>query len=197
MAARRTLQPALFFVGLWLILLAAGFRFALDATDRGDSFTRHTARVAVLFWGLAVAARLLRCTRPTSRWLWTVACGAYLIHVAAAFEHIHHWSHSAAFDHVEQVSGFGPGIFASYLFTLIWLADMLWWQFAPIAYETRPIWLAVGVHGFMAFVIFNGTVVYEMGFIRWASILMFLTLGLLAVRRIRRRAFIQRTEAGR
>jgi hypothetical protein len=197
MPARRTLQPALLFVGLWLILLAAGYLLALDATDRGDFVTRHTARVAVLFWALAVGARLLGCTRHTSRWLWTLACGAYLIHVAAAFEHIHHWSHAAAFEHVELVNGFGPGIFVSYLFSLIWLADVLWWLFAPISYESRPRWIDLGVHGFMAFVVFNGTVVYETGFIRWASVVMFLTLGLLAVRRFRRRVSIQRIEAGR
>src|SRR5262245_29551754 len=105
MLARQTLQPVLLFIGLWLILPAAGYRLALDSSDRGDYFTRHTARVAVLLWGLAVGARLLGRGRDNSRGLWTLACGAFLIHVAAAFEHIHHWSHTAAFEHVEQVSG--------------------------------------------------------------------------------------------
>jgi hypothetical protein len=197
MPARQLLQLALLFIGLWLILLGAGYPLAIDATDRGEYFTRHTARVAVLFWGLAVSARLLRCTRPTSRWLWTLACGAFLIHVAAAFEYSHHWSHAAAFKHVEQVSGYGPGIFVSYLFTLVWLVDVLCWWIGPVSYESRPRWLAAAIHAFMAFIVFNGTVVYETGFIRWASTLMFLTLGLLAVRRFWRPASIQRIEAGR
>src|SRR5262245_24601936 len=183
MPARQILQPTLLFVGLWLILFAAGYRMALDAADRGDYFTRHTARVAVLFWGIAVAARLLGCGRYDARWLWTLACGAYLIHVAAAFEHIHHWSHDAAFEHVEQVSGLGPGIFVSYLFRLIWLADFLWWWIGPVSYETRSKWLNLAIHGFMAFVVFNGTIVYETGFIRWASIVMFFALGVLVIRR--------------
>lgn len=185
MPARQTLQPALLSVGLWMIFLAAGYRVALDTADRGDYFTRHTARVAVLFWGIAVAARLLRVGRKDARWLWTLACGAYLIHVAAAFEHIHRWSHAAAFDHVEQVSGFGAGIFISYLFTFIWLADVLWWWIGPFSYESRPMWLALGLHSFMAFVVFNGTIVYESGFIRWASIAIFVGLGLLLIRRLR------------
>jgi hypothetical protein len=197
MPVRQTLRPALLFAGLWLILLATGYRLALDATDRGDFFTRHTARVAVVFWGLSTATRLLAIGRFDARWLWTLACGAYLIHVAAAFEHIHDWSHSAAFDHVEQVSGFGPGIFVSYLFSLIWLEDVLWWWIGPNSYESRSKWLNLALHGFMAFIVFNGTVVYETGFIRWASIVMFFALGLLAARRFWLRASVQRVEAGR
>jgi hypothetical protein len=86
--------------------------------------------------------------------------------------------------HVEAVSGFGPGLFVSYAFTLLWLADALWWWIDRPRYDARPVWLDWAVHGFMAFMVFNGTVVYETGFIRWAGCLLFAVLTLLAVRRM-------------
>jgi hypothetical protein len=39
----------------------------------------------------------------------------------------------------------------------------------------------------MAFVVFNGTVVYETGFIRWAGVVAFTLLGMLAGWRLFRR----------
>ena len=39
------------------------------------------------------------------------------------------------------------------------------------------------LHGFMAFMVFNATVVYETGSIRWAGAVGFVVLGALIVRR--------------
>lgn len=150
--------------------------------DTPDFVTRQTARVAVLFWAIA-AALLLTKNRPLARWNWTLACAAYLVHVATAFDRIHGWSHVAAFQHVEEVSGYGPGIFVSYCFSLLWLADVLWWALDFDSYDSRPIGLDWAIHLFFAFIVFNGTVVYETGFIRWAGIVIFLFLGILFVRR--------------
>jgi hypothetical protein len=79
--------------------------------------------------------------------------------------------------HVQDVSGFGPGIFVSYLFTLVWSIDVLWWMIQPASYSRRPAWIGRVLHAFMVFVIFNATVVYESGFIRWSGIALFLVLG--------------------
>ena len=174
--------PAIPLIVLWSILLVASF-FAprlLGDDDPADVVTRQTARVAVLYWWFATAGLLLGRNND-ARWLWTLACAGFAVHVAAAFDYVHHWSHTAAFAHVEQVSGFGPGIYVSYLFGLIWLADVIWWWADPNGYVSRSKWLDRGIHGFMTFVVFNGTVVYETGFIRWAGIVMFVVLGMLAV----------------
>jgi len=164
------------------ILLAAIFLSPthLQIGHVGEFLTRQTARVAVLFWSIAVALLLMK-NRLLARWVWTLACAAYLVHVATAFDRIHGWSHEAAFRHVEEVSGYGPGIFVSYGFSLLWLVDVLWWEFGSESYERRPIWLDRVIHVFFAFLVFNGTVVYETGFIRWAGIAIFLLLGILFV----------------
>ena len=72
--------------------------------------------------------------------------------------------------------------FLSHLFTLLWTADVLSWWLAPSHYAVRSPWFDRLLHGVMLFVIFNGTVVYETGFIRWAGVA-FVRLGAMAYRR--------------
>jgi hypothetical protein len=188
MALARVRQPTFVF-GLVCTLLFAGVfltpRFVSDA-DPADIVTRQSARVAVLFWALAAGFLLLRW-RQLARPAWTWGCVAFLAHVAIAFDRVHGWSHAAAVRHVEEVSGFGPGVFVSYAFTLLWVVDATWWEFAPRSYDRRPTGLDWGIHGCMAFVVFNGTVVYETGFIRRAGIVIFAGLAGLVAWRLSRR----------
>jgi hypothetical protein len=93
-----------------------------------------------------------------------------------AFSYYHHWSHAAAMEHTREVSGVGEGIYASYLFTALWLADAGWWWLRPVQYAARPAWIDRTLHAFMLFIVFNGMVVFEQGPIRWAGVLMFLFL---------------------
>jgi hypothetical protein len=57
-----------------------------------------------------------------------------------------------------------------------------WWWLRPDAYAGRPAWIGRVLHGFMAFIVFNGTIVYETGPIRWAGAVMFALLAALWVR---------------
>ena len=168
--------------GAGLVATAFATPALVPGDDPADAVTRQTARVAVLFWGVA-AAQLLIHDRAWGRAAWTVGAATFLIHVATAFDRVHHWSHDAAVLHVETVSGFGPGLFASYAFTLLWTADAAWWWIDGPGYDRRPAWLDRTIHGFIAFVVFNGTVVYETGFIRWVSVVLFAVLGVLFLRR--------------
>jgi hypothetical protein len=166
---------------LWL--LCVGYLFAaprlVSLDDAGDFLVRNSARLALFWW--AGAAVLLIRRDPLARLAWTLACLAFLLHVAIAFQEAHHWSHVAAFRHVEEVSGFGQGIFFSYAFTLIWLADAVWWWIDRRAYESRPRSIGLAVHGFMVFVIFNATVVFESGATRWVGALGMAALSILWV----------------
>src|SRR5262249_31395003 len=154
---------------LWLLcigcLLAAPQLVSLD--DSGDFLVRNSARLALLWWAGAVV--LLIRSDPLARLAWSLACLAFLLHVAIALQEAHHWSHAAAFRHVEEVSGYGEGIFVSYLFTLIWLADAAWWWIDRRGYESRPCVIGWAVHGSMVFVIVNATVVFESGATRWVG----------------------------
>ena len=73
-------------------------------------------------------------------------------------------------------SGFGEGIYASHLFTLAWTGDVLWAWLAPARHAARPGWIDGTLQGFMAFMVFNATVVFETGAIRLAGLVGFALL---------------------
>jgi hypothetical protein len=169
------------FVLLWAIALAAvlGVPHALQITDVGDEITRNTARLALAYY--AAALTLLLSPGPKQwypvagvvRWAracWSVGCITFLVHVAAAFHYYHGWSHADAVRHTEEVSGFGAGIYFSHLFTMLWTADVIYWWLCPKGYGGRAAWIDRGLHVYMFFIAFNGTIVYEQGPVRWAGI---------------------------
>jgi hypothetical protein len=53
---------------------------------------------------------------------------------------------------------------------LLWTADVAWWWLLPGLYARRSPWIGWCEHGFMVFIIFNATVVYEEGLIRWSGL---------------------------
>jgi hypothetical protein len=178
----------------WALLLAACFAAPLLSGDAnpGDAFTRNTARLTVACYGLA--AMLMTFLRGDewqaksgrgrfARWCWVLGVAAYWVHVATAYHFVHHWSHESALRHTREVSGVAEGIYISDSFGLVWLLDAAWWLGRPRGYARRPAWVGGIVHVFMAFVVFNGTVVYESGPIRWPGAALFLVLAALLLRR--------------
>jgi hypothetical protein len=173
----------------WGLLLAGVLAWPKigASSDPGDDFIRNTIRLSLAYY--AAAAGLMLLLRPAewygrgrgalARWCWSLAWLTYVVHVAMAFHFYHGWSHADAIRHTREVSGFGEGIYVSHLFTILWTLDVAWWWLWPDNYASRPLWLGRTLHSFMAFVIFNGTVVYESGPIRWAGAAMFAALGLL------------------
>lgn len=189
----------------WLAVLAfaggcgwAGWQAWADPVPR----LRHpavitTAYVSFALWAGAVG--LMLQAKPgewaagavrfrVTQWTWVLAATTFLIHVAVAFHFAHRWSHANAIRHVEETAGFGPGLFVSYLFTLVWAADAGWLAVAPAGYARRPPWLGWAGQGFLAFVTFNGTVVYGHGLMRWVSGGVFVVLGWYLVTSRRRSA---------
>jgi hypothetical protein len=86
-----------------------------------------------------------------------------------------------------MISGVGEGLYVSYLFTAVWLADVAWWWLWPESYAGRSAWIGRLTHGFMLFVAFNGTVVYETGAIRYAGLVASAGLLIVAILRYRGR----------
>jgi len=181
----------LFRLDVWLLvglLLLPGvliWPFLTSSATLGDDLIRDTIRLSLLYYAAALNL-MLWLNRADwregglARVCWTLAWLAYVIHVGMAFHFYHHWSHAAAVEHVRSVSGVGEGIFVSHFFTLVWTADVLYWWLRPDAYAQRSPWIGRMLHGFMLFVVFNGTVVYEEGPIRWAGVVMFVELAAVA-----------------
>jgi formate hydrogenlyase subunit 3/multisubunit Na+/H+ antiporter MnhD subunit len=138
--------------------------------------------------------------RALLRAIWTVGFVAFVVHVLAAFDAFYAWSHAVAFADVARQSaerfGFdsGSGLYLNYLFLALWGADAAWWWWRPQSHAARPAALSALIHGFLFFIVFNGTVVFASGFSRWlglvATAAWIVSLASLALRKRRRRAHV-------
>ena len=67
-------------------------------------------------------------------------------------------------------AGWGCGLYFNYLFTGVWIVDVIWWWRGLAMYRRRPRWIQAGVHAFFAFMFFNATVVFAAGPVRWLGL---------------------------
>ena len=135
------------------------------------------------------AVLLLLGSTPSSllRVLWTVGALLLLLHAGFAFHFYHGWSHASAVEdtaaQTEAILGwpFGQGICFSYLLVVMWLFDAgrLW---IPRPSQANPQ-RAVLFYSF--FILFNGTVVFEHGLVRWAGVAGTVLIAVLIYRRWR------------
>jgi hypothetical protein len=156
----------------------------------GELLTTWTIRLALALY-VAWLAVLLAAPGPrwqaVSRWLWTAACGLFVVHVICAFHFHHGWSHAAAWqdtaDQTKALMGvaFGDGIYFSYLFLVLWVLDVTWMWLAPPGKQTP--WPRILVHLYLFFIAFNGAIVFEHGPTRWFGLAACLALAALACRR--------------
>jgi hypothetical protein len=145
----------------------------------GEAFTVWSVRAATLLYIAALALWLTatgsRAGR-TARLAWTTGCLLYLAHVYAAFEYFHGWSHPAAYAETARQTAellgveWGGGLFFNYAFTAVWAVDVIWWWCDPEHYEKRPRWTTAAIQTFLAFMFFNGAVVFASGFSRWLGV---------------------------
>lgn len=182
----------------------------------GHELTIWTIRLALLCYVVYLAGSIAtfscRCASwlAISRWIWTIGCGLFVLHVLAAFAFHHHWSHAAAWEttaaETDALLGvrFGDGIYFSYVFLVLWVADVavMWWTARRklgrtlvsidepsqprIGPATQPLvaatWLRGLIHAYLFFIAFNGAIVFESGPSRWGGIIACVLLTTLAVR---------------
>ena len=145
--------------------------------NRGELLTRLTVWLALCGYATGAAMLLLADGRPhrlaRARWAWTFGCAFFVAHVVCAFVFFHGWSHAAAYRETARQTAeltglrWGGGLFVSYLFALAWLADVLWWWLAPASWVRRSPRLTAAWQGFFFFMVFNGTIVFGKGPVRW------------------------------
>lgn len=146
----------------------------------GEALTMWTIRISLAFYFLGESTRLAAKNRHrwcrVARGFWTVGCTGLLAHVASAFHFFHDWSHEAAYqDTARQTSevfgsSWGGGIYFNYAFMLLWVADVFCWWRGLDPCQRRPRTIGMILHGFLFFMVFNATVVFEEGIIRWVGI---------------------------
>ena len=140
----------------------------------GEWLTRGTIWIALsLYVASELAAALRPQGHPFARWLNTSGGLVFILHVVCAFHFYHHWSHVEAYaDTVRQTAEFsgwnwGGGLYLNYLFTLVWLGELIWWWASPTTFARRPRWMSRVERGFFMFMISNGAVVFAHSPMRW------------------------------
>jgi len=149
----------------------------------GTLLVLWSARLALVLYAGSLAAWLIG--KPQSaRLAWTSGFCVYLLHVAAAFQFRHHWSHAAAYQETARQTAelfgvrWGGGLYFNYGFTAVWVLAVIWIWRSPEAFR-RQLWIVVAVHSFMAFMFFNAAVVFVAGWVRWVGLIIGISLGVL------------------
>ena len=154
----------------------------------GHTLTAVTIYLSLVSYLLAVVCWVSKRRGQRYRVLWTIGCVSLWLHAASAFHFYHGWSHADAVretaEQTEAILGvpLGEGIWFSYLLMVVWLADvvLMWRSDANIPAGSGCLSLAV--HAYAFFILFNGTVVFEDGVVRWAGVVGVLWLARLAWR---------------
>ena len=154
---------------------------------RGEILTRVTIWIAILGYVCGTLAFALARNKhrgdKIARLAWTAASIAALAHLLCAFHFYHGWSETLAYRvtarQTEEVFGlnWGGGLYINYVLIFGWLVDIGWWWARGIgSYRNRPGLIMAAWHGFLIFIIFNSTVVFKTGLVRWAGLLVCLGL---------------------
>jgi hypothetical protein len=121
--------------------------------DIADWLTRGTIWLALSLYvaaEMAAAFRLGVWRTVAARWLNSLGIAVFLLHVVCAFHFYHQWSHGVAYaDTARQTAEFsgwnwGGGLYLNYLFTLVWLSELIWSWNSPTTFARRPRWIAPG-----------------------------------------------------
>jgi len=153
----------------------------------GEFLTRTTIWITIAAYtfgcvSFALTGRKFRWD-AAARVAWTIGCASLISHMIFAFQFYHGWSHESAYRdtarQTEEVVGlnWGGGLFINYVLLIAWVVDITWWWLSGLdSYRSRP-WPLVAVwHGFIVFIIFNATVVFADGIVRWVGLCICATL---------------------
>lgn len=148
--------------------------------NRGEFLTRLTIWIAIGGYVASAVICLLRRESETwqrrARWASTTGCVALVAHTISAFHFYHDWSQASAYREVErqtaEVTGaaWGGGLFINYAFLAVWIADTVWWWRGLEVYRQRPWLITAAWHGLFVFMLFNATVVFKAGWVRWLGV---------------------------
>jgi hypothetical protein len=157
---------------------------------KGEILTRITVWLALAGYVIGASVYLLSRGRRSwdvvARAAWTAGVISLIVHVACAYHFYHNWSQAAAYRETArqtaEVTGldWGGGLFINYALIIGWVVDVALWRLRGLnAYRNRPGWLVTTWQGFLFFIIFNATVIFKTGPLRWIGLCLCLWLAFL------------------
>ena len=165
----------------------------------GEALTRIT--IWITFLGYTCGSVIFALSRgrrsfdAVTRIVWTVAVIGLIAHFICAFQYYHSWSHTHAYietarqtDEVFRVN-WGGGLFINYALLALWTIDVGWWWLSGLdTYRQRSRASLLAWHSFLIFIIFNATVIFKTGAVRWIGLVITLCLVIAWVQALTRRA---------
>lgn len=146
----------------------------------GEFLTRFTIWLSIVAYTIGCVVFATARKPKADRWArvaWTTGCAALLAHFTSAFQFFHGWSHVSAYSETARQTAevvkinWGGGLFINYAVASLWLTDVAWWWFAGLDAYRRRRWLITLLwHGFFIFILFNATVVFKVGWVRWVGL---------------------------
>ena len=143
---------------------------------RGELLTRLTIWLALSGAALGAVLQFAFQRQVWARWAWTIGCLGLLAHVVCAYHFSHSWSQDSVYRETARQTAevfglnWGGGVYVNYAFMAAWLVDVLWWWRGLAVYERRPRAWALAWQGFFLFIVFNATVVFKTGMLRWLGL---------------------------
>jgi general stress protein CsbA len=149
--------------------------------DAGEFLTRATIWITIAAY--TVGSVLFARSHGRARWdaavrvAWTIAVVSLIAHFICAYQFFHHWSQDSALRNTarqtEEVTGlkWSGGLFINYGLLILWIADVAWWWIGGLtSYRARPWPVIAAWHGFIIFILFNATIVFKNGMVRWVGL---------------------------
>lgn len=147
----------------------------------GTDFVHSTAWASFALWAGAEEA-LIRRHNLRARRFWSWGAALLALHVAAAFQWQHHWSHAAAVSATADQTAdrvgwrWGGGVWINYAMLSLWCADAVrWWNRNGNDRSSAP---PAALRWVFAFLWFQGAVVFAHGGIRAIAGLAFVGLAI-------------------
>lgn len=153
--------------------------------DTGHWLTRATIWLALTLYvagEIVPAAVRTNQSLRIARILNSLGCVAIFAHVWCAFQFHHHWSHDAAYvETARQTAAYfgwnwGGGLYFNYAFLLLWAGLMIWSWIDPRQFAQHRGWLLWTTRSIFLLMIFNGSVVFVHGPMRWSGAILCLAL---------------------
>lgn len=159
----------------------------IAVTNFEADVTAWTIRGALICMVLFFAIRISRLklegsTLDLAKCFWLIGSLLSLLHAIVTMAFYHQFKHALAYEdtahQTEQAIGVavGFGIWLNYVFVAVWLLDALWMNGYPSNYLARHRTVDRLTYGFLAFIAFNGAIVFEAGPVRWVGIVAIIVL---------------------
>ena len=117
--------------------------------------------------------------RREARWAWwSWLAGVLLlaVHITMAMAIVHGWSHAAAISATARATNavfgvdWGGGVYANYLFLIVWAAETVWWRTSPSSYARRSAAATWWLRIFYFVMITNAAVIFVPNWRRWLGV---------------------------